>query len=125
MKTLLIVDDEPDLCSLLKMCIEVQISDLRVETCYNGDDALEFFESSRPDVVVTDLKMPRKDGLTLTRTLADDDETRNIPIIWISGHPSSSFESQLQEFDNVKEVFQKPFDMSAFVDELKKYLCAA
>ena len=63
----LIVEDNPTVRKLIRRAI----ADLAADTVERGDgaDALEAYETHRPDVVLMDVKMPRMDGLTATRQL--------------------------------------------------------
>ncbi len=64
---ILIVEDNPTVRKLIRRAI----ADLAEETVEreDGADALEAYETHRPDVVLMDVKMPRMDGLTATRQL--------------------------------------------------------
>lgn len=66
MKTILLVDDSPSIRLTLKTLL--LLSDFRVETAEDGEDALgRLRRGLRPDLIVTDLHMPRMDGLAFTR----------------------------------------------------------
>src|SRR5687767_1569417 len=58
--TILLVDDERNVSQLSRMYLTAD--GFRVETVYNGKDALERVRNSRPDLVVLDLMMPGMDG---------------------------------------------------------------
>lgn len=82
-KTILIVDDS-------RLNIQV-LSDILKEKSYrialarSGKMALEFVEMKRPDLILLDIMMPEIDGFEVCRRLKSKDETKNIPIIFISG----------------------------------------
>lgn len=63
----LVVDDEPAICSLLES--ELGRRDIEVETTSNPEKALERLKENPVDVVLTDIKMPEMDGLTLLRRI--------------------------------------------------------
>jgi CheY-like chemotaxis protein/anti-sigma regulatory factor (Ser/Thr protein kinase) len=56
----------------------------RVRTCTNGEEALASIAEQRPDVVLTDVMMPRVDGFELLRRLRADAATRRIPVIMLT-----------------------------------------
>lgn len=64
-KYILVVDDEPltrkSLCEILK------IEGYKVDQASDGEEALELIKNNRPEIIVTDLKMPKVDGLALLR----------------------------------------------------------
>jgi two-component system response regulator HydG len=73
----LVVDDEPAACSGLKKLLEGE--GYTVDTAEDGVAALEVAGDRPPDVVVTDLKMPRMDGMQLLEKLRAQD--RDVPVI--------------------------------------------
>jgi|GEM_PF-1078325 len=79
--TVLVCDDEADLVELLTMTIEEL--GVNVLKAYNGEEALNLVKSNRIDTIVTDLKMPKMDGLQFIREVSALD--KKIPVIFCSG----------------------------------------
>lgn len=76
---ILVAEDDPD---LLKMLEHVMRSLGDVVLANDGQDALEKARTGRaPDVVVTDVMMPRMDGLTLARRLKQDPQLAHVPVV--------------------------------------------
>lgn len=89
MATILIVDDEPDILFLLAMTF--RLAGHEVLEAADGIAALSTLENgTRPDLVVTDLMMPRMDGRALIARLRDDPRTAAIPILLVSANPNGS-----------------------------------
>lgn len=84
---MLLVDDDPGLRRMYSTYLAS--SGLRVTEEPTGRRALESARRQHPDVVVTDIYMPEMDGAELSRRLRQDRETRDIPIIAVSGHARS------------------------------------
>lgn len=80
--TLLIVEDIPDILTLLKATLEFK--GYRVLTARDGQEALDVIEQERPSVIVTDILMPRMDGFNLVHRLRLNSDTRDIPVIFLS-----------------------------------------
>ena len=78
---ILVAEDDPD---LLKMLDHVLRTVGDVVTAPDGMDALEKAKHARPDVVVTDLMMPRMDGLTLAKQLKADPKLANVPVVMLT-----------------------------------------
>ena len=78
---ILIVDDDPDIRLTLKAYLED--CGYRVNEARDGAEGLEAFNRERPSLVVTDLRMPRVDGLTLIARLKQ--QCPEMPIIVITG----------------------------------------
>lgn len=60
--------------------------DFHVVEAGDGIAALELMQQTRPDVVVTDLALPRMDGFELIERMRDDDRLRHVPVIALSGY---------------------------------------
>ncbi len=80
----LVVDDEPKICQLLQQILTARGCSVRV--AHDGLDALTQFEQQPAEVVITDLKMPRLNGLELLRELKRRDSLLNIVVI--TAYPS-------------------------------------
>jgi CheY-like chemotaxis protein len=79
---ILVADDDPD---LLKMLAHVMKGVGDVVTAVDGQDALEKARSGpAPDVVVTDLMMPRMDGLALAKQLKSDPQLSRVPVVMLT-----------------------------------------
>lgn len=70
-KTVLLVDDEPDILRVLQDVIEAYLPDVKVLTAETGTDGLRHLEATRVDLVVSDYKMPEMDGIEFLRQVAD------------------------------------------------------
>ncbi|MGV3569941.1 MAG: response regulator [Ramlibacter sp.] len=76
---ILLVDDEPDLLTILALLLEME--QFEVATASDGVQALDVVRSGNIALVLTDLMMPRLDGIGLCQALRGDPATRHIPII--------------------------------------------
>jgi two-component system chemotaxis response regulator CheY len=87
MHTVFIVDDSPIVRRLLKEGILA--SQLGCEEASNGEDALNKIKGGfKPDVIVTDLNMPKMDGLTLIKEIRKLPATRFLPIFVLTTEQS-------------------------------------
>jgi len=100
---ILLVDDDPNLLVLLAK----QLADdgFQVTTAPDGVEALRLLESGWPDLLVTDLLMPRMDGLTLARLVK---ERADLPIIVLSGVDSGDSKAEAVE-EVAEDYVTKPF----------------
>ncbi len=80
--TVLVVDDEASIRRTLREILEYE--DLRVDEARDGDEALDKVRKGSYDVVLLDIKMPRRDGLEVLSILVE--ERPELPIVMISGH---------------------------------------
>lgn len=110
MSTVLIVEDETDMALLLRDLLEMQ--GFRVCVAHDGRDGLAKAMAEAPDVVVTDLMMPRLDGYALIEQLRHNPRTKNTPIIVMSA---------TERVDGVPFV-RKPFDFPEILAAIRAVL---
>jgi chemosensory pili system protein ChpA (sensor histidine kinase/response regulator) len=109
-KTLVVVDDEREITSTLQAYLELY--DYRVVVAANGVEALEQIAGEAPDLIITDITMPRMNGVELIRELQAQPEGRQIPVIMISAH-----ERRLD-----LPFLRKPFDPKALLAQVRHLL---
>ncbi len=83
---ILVVDDQPINVQLLKRKLEREGH--QVVAAYSGLEALSAVEKDRPDLILLDVMMPDMDGIEVCQRLQASEETRSIPIIFITARTS-------------------------------------
>lgn len=94
MRTALVVDD-----SMLirhSVCRYLEERGFVVESACNGEEALEMVGTVLPDVIITDVMMPKMDGTELIRRLKGDPQTAGIPVVVLSGRRTQGTEAERQ-----------------------------
>ncbi|MCD6305937.1 MAG: response regulator [Deltaproteobacteria bacterium] len=81
-KYILVVDDDPDLVETVSMMLESK--GCEVGRAYDGVEAEESINQRRPDLVILDVMMPRKDGYVLCAELKTNEATRDIPVVLLT-----------------------------------------
>jgi CheY-like chemotaxis protein len=81
---ILVVDDYQDAREMYAEYL--QYSGFRVAEAKNGNEAVAQARSLRPDLILMDLSLPGMDGWEATRVLKADEETKDIPIVALTGH---------------------------------------
>lgn len=81
-KYVLVVDDDPDLVETVGMMLESK--GCEVGRAYDGVEAEQSIKARRPDLIVLDVMMPRKDGYVLCAELKANKGTRDIPIVLLT-----------------------------------------
>lgn len=79
---LLVVDDEEDIRDLVEL--NFMMEGYEVLTAANGWEAEVKIRRERPDVVILDVMMPGRDGLTVLRSLRSDPTTHDIPVVLLT-----------------------------------------
>ena len=104
--TLLIVEDNRDLQQFIKGCLEQHYH------CYvadDGDKGLEVALDKQPDLVISDIMMPGKNGFELCEALKNDDRTSHIPVLLLTARNDQA--SRMEGWKNLADEYMtKPFD---------------
>jgi chemosensory pili system protein ChpA (sensor histidine kinase/response regulator) len=87
----------------------------------DGLDALEQLQQSLPDVVLTDIEMPRMDGFDLTRNIRADERTRHLPVIMITSRIADKHRNYAQEL-GVNHYLGKPYSEDELLGLLREYV---
>jgi DNA-binding response OmpR family regulator len=105
--TVLIVDDDPVMLDLLDVYItEMNVTVIKAK---DGVEALEKIYTQEPDIILTDLAMPRMNGIELVKKLKQNSTTALIPIIVITALTERDIALEALEL-GVDEFITKPFD---------------
>ena len=121
MKKILIIDDEAPVQKMLKRLLEK--NDFSVIQADNGNEGIKKFKEHTPDLIITDLIMPEKEGLETIRELKKIEP--NVKIIAISGGGLNDPKMYLDlagKFGAVK-TFSKPVDNDVLLSSIKQILC--
>ncbi len=110
---LLIVDDDPVVLAALKRYFSCN---WLVSTACDGQDAFEELLSDAPDAIISDLDMPRVDGLKLAHAKNRSD-LKDIPFFLITGTPLDVAEFRSS---GITKVVRKPFDVSRLCRDVRE-----
>ena len=120
MKRILIIDDEELTLHLLKSVLGEAGYDVLVAN--DGENGLQLFKEEEVDLVITDMVMPKKDGLKTILELREIDEY--IPVVAISGGGAIAKERYLAVaayLENVKTI-AKPFKKTDIIEAIEELL---
>lgn len=113
MEKILIVDDNPDICNVLRLYLEKE--GFTTVTSGDGEDALAKFGTARPDMVLLDVMLPGMDGLQVCREIR---KHSNVPIIMITAK-SETFDKVLGLGLGADDYIVKPFDPKEVVARIR------
>ena len=117
----LIVDDDPAMRTLC--AVNLELEGLVVLEATGGRNGLERARAELPDLVLTDVSMPRFDGFELAAALRRGKHTREIPLIFLSGETSTANKNRAEKLGALAYL-TKPFDprmlASTVVDALAR-----
>jgi CheY-like chemotaxis protein len=115
LKTVLVVDDDDDMRFILRLLLER--SGYQVLDAANGVAALVTIKATRPDVLVTDLRMPMMDGAELTQRVRSDPNLNEIPIVIITAYAVVPETVELAD-----AVIPKPFAPERVADTVARLI---
>lgn len=113
-KTVLIADDEAEIVELASAVINNGHSML---AAYDGEQALRLIGEHRPDLVLTDIMMPRLDGIELCRRIRSNATTRSTKIVVMTAAAAFTLRDC-----GADELIRKPFDIYALEDTVLRLL---
>lgn len=117
--SVLLVDDEEDVIQIIMKKMDWESMGFQiVGYAHNGVEALEMAEELQPDVVMTDIKMPYMDGLTLSRKLKE--LYRTVKIIIFSGFDEFEYAKEAIQIE-VEEYILKPIDAGNLKGGIRAY----
>lgn len=106
--SILVVDDQPINVQLLKRKLERE--GIRVVAAYNGLEALDYVKKEKPDLILLDVMMPDMDGIEVCQRLQANEDTRGIPVIFITARTTK--ESKLEGLGvGAVDYITKPIDL--------------
>ena len=118
----LVIDDDPVILELLRVNFEIE--NFEVVTASDGREGLEKARTANPDVVLSDIMMPRIDGLELVSILREDPRTRSLPIILLSAKAQNAEVQQGLDM-GADDYVTKPFDPLELIDRVNAVLARA
>jgi len=103
---LLLVEDDPDITQFVSSLMR---SNYRIASAQNGEHGLQLARKILPDIVLTDILMPVKDGIAMLQELKSADLTNHIPVVVFSAR--ASLESRLSSLQFGADAYvPKPFN---------------
>ncbi len=114
----LVVDDSPaDLKNISNIVSEAGFS---VVSATNGKDAVQMAKAEKPNIIFLDIIMPAMDGFATCRALANDDETKQIPIIFVTSKNQKA-DRLWAQMQGAKGFITKPYSADDIIDQLKLF----
>ena len=116
--TLLIVEDNPDLRELL--AIFLKLEGFAVITAEDGEAGLRMIHQQPPDLVITDIEMPKLDGISMIRELRRWPETRTLPVLVLSAYCGNNGNEAIEA--GATRAAYKPMQLEALLRIIEQLL---
>ncbi len=120
----LVVDDDPDLVESITMKLES--NNFRVTKAYDGVEAWERIKEDRPELIILDVMMPRKDGYVVCDEIKKDDQYKDITVVLLTAVGDAVTTTQYTHFGGkttlAEDFIPKPIDLDRLMDIVKENL---
>jgi CheY-like chemotaxis protein len=114
-KSILVVDDDPNVRLVFRLILE---SDgYAVREARDGIAALILIKDHVPDLVITDLMMPRMGGRELIERMRADARSAHVPILAVTGNPAMK-----EQISGADWMLDKPIDRSVLLDAVRSLI---
>ena len=117
--TVLLVEDTEDNRFMMRRLLEM--TGYRVVEAMNGEEAVKLAKSELPQIILMDLSLPVIDGLAATRLIRKLPKLESIPIIAVSAHDTSDFQSEAMQA-GCNSYVTKPIDFNELEELIAQLL---
>lgn len=116
---ILVVEDDPDIMRILTHALTA--AGYQVVPAYGGEDAIRKVRAQKPDLVLTDLAMPKVSGVEVIESIKTDPDTQQIPVIAVTAHVWDGIAQSAGQV-GCDGYISKPFNAKHVVQEVEKHL---
>lgn len=117
MARILIIDDDPDIRTVINILLKKQGHE--VETAARREEALEKVEQFNPSVILLDVLLSGADGRKICMDLKQSETTKNIPVIMFSAHPGAADKIHMYGAD---DFISKPVNADRLLEKIGRQL---
>jgi len=121
---ILVVDDDPDLVESVSMKLESNA--FRTSRAHDGVEAWDKIRQEKPDLVLLDVMMPRKDGYELCAEIKKDPQFKDIAVVLLTAVadnvPTTSYTHHDGKSTPADDYIAKPIDLDKLMDIVKENL---
>ncbi len=115
----LLVEDEKNIILGVRTCLDAV--GYQVHVVEDGEQALEYIKTRRPDLVLLDLMLPKIDGFEVLKAIKQSNSTKDIPVIVLTAKVSHEDQKRAQDL-GADFYMTKPFRPQELWDKIKHFL---
>lgn len=119
MKRILIVEDNEKNLKLFRSLLNSQ--GYETVEARDGEEGIRLAKDQKPDLILMDIQMPVMDGVTATRILKENPETKDIPVIALTSYAMKGDRERFLS-EGFVEYIAKPIKLDEFLGVVRKYL---
>lgn len=125
-KLITVVDDDPDLVEAV--CMKLESRNYRVDRAYDGEEAMEKLRKEKPDLVILDVMMPRKNGWVACDEIKNDEDLKDIIVVMLTAVGDAVQSTSYTHHDGkttlADDYIPKPIDMDKLMEIVDDHLGA-
>jgi len=120
MKTILFIEDEPTLQKLVGSFLEKE--GYEVISALDGEAGLKLVRKMKPDLILLDLILPRKDGFAVLEEVKKDETTKDIPVIILTNLESSGDVEKALSLGATTYLVKANYELEEVIKKIKETL---
>ena len=117
--TILCIDDDPQIPEAI--ALRLSQYEVNVLSAFHGMHGFWLAMTDRPDLIITDVRMPQGAGDYVVDCLRNNSDTRDIPVIVLTGQSDAKLEGRMRHL-GVDEYFTKPVHFDTLREAIQKYV---
>jgi len=117
-KKILVVEDDEDFLSILK--IKFAGEGLSIITAINGDEGISMAESEKPDLIISDVLMPKMDGIEMIKKIRVFD--KNVIVIFLTNIKDEDYIKSMKELGETDYLIKADLRINEIVNKVKEKL---
>ncbi len=118
-KKILLVEDDKFLLKFFAARLKEE--DFEVVLAEDGEEAVRKVKEEKPDLILLDLILPKKDGFAVLKEIKSDEKTKNIPVFVLSNLGQESDREKAKELGAVDYLVKVNFDLKEIIKKIKNY----
>ena len=116
----LLLDDMEDAIVLQTLILES--NGYEVVSAINGINGLEKLKNYHPDIIISDVLMPKMDGFEFCRKVKEQEDLKNIPFVFYSAQYTDKYDQKLADEIGAEGFIIKPIEMEDFLEKINQIL---
>ncbi len=120
-KTVLMIEDNPNNAMLVKRILEAQTEEINVAHAWTGESGLQMAIEQHPDLVLLDLGLPDIDGQTIAAFIRRIPALEHVPMIAVTAWPQETAQEMVRAY-GCDDYIGKPIDPRKFIRMVLSYL---
>lgn len=119
-KKILLIEDEHGLAKMYQDVFQREGYEVRL--ALTAEDGRKMLDEDRPDLVLLDILLPEKDGVTFLAELREVEEYKDLPVVILSNYDAMETRDKAEAHGIKAYLMKADYTPKALVEEIKKYL---